>query len=136
MLTKKIINDLTYKVNASIIEVHKILGPGLLESVYHKCLKHEFMLRVIDYQTELCLPISYKDLDLTTDFRYDLLVEGCIMIELKAVQEIIPFFKAKLINHMKLTEIPKGILVNFNVSNIMKEGHNTFKNDFYDILPD
>ena len=94
------------------------------------------MLRGIDYQTELCLPISYKDLDLTTDFRCDLLVEGCIMIELKAVQEIILFFKAKLINHMKLREIPKGLLVNFNITNIMKKGYYTFKNDFYDILPD
>ena len=136
MLTKKIINDLTYRVNSCIIEVHKILGPGLLESVYHKCLKHEFELKEIDYETEMCIPIKYKDLDLTTDFRCDLLVEGCIIIELKAVQEIAPFFKAKLINHMKLSETPKGILVNFNVLNIMKEGHHTYKNDFYDMLPD
>lgn len=78
----------------------------------------------------------YKELELTTDFRCDLLVEQCIILELKAVKEIVPYFKAKIINHMKLAEISKGLLVNFNVLNIMKEGHFTFKNDFYDMLPD
>jgi GxxExxY protein len=136
MLTKKIINQLTYQVNAAIIEVHRILGPGLLESVYHKCLKHELMLRNIDFVSEMNLPFNYKDLDLTLDFRCDLLIEQCIMVELKAVQEIIPFFKAKLISHMKHTKTPKGILVNFNVINIMKEGHSTFVNDYYDSLPE
>ena len=135
-ISKKYINDLTYKVNAAIIEVHKILGPGLIESVYHKCLKHELKLRGISFVSEATLPFSYKDLDLTIDFRCDLLVEDCLMLELKAVQEIIPFFKAKLIGHMKMSEIPKGILINFNVSNIMKEGHWVFKNDFYDDLVD
>jgi GxxExxY protein len=133
-ISKKYINDLTYEVNAAIIEVHKILGPGLIESVYHKCLKHELKLRNINFVSEATLPFSYKDLDLTIDFRYDLLVEDCLMLELKAVQEIIPFFKAKLIGHMKMAEIPKGLLINFNVSNIMKEGHWVFKNDHYDDL--
>jgi GxxExxY protein len=133
-ISKKYINDLTYEVNAAIIEVHKILGPGLIESVYHKCLKHELKLRNISFVSEATLPFSYKDLDLTIDFRCDLLVEGCLMLELKAVQEIIPFFKAKLIGHMKMAEIPKGILINFNVLNIMKEGHWVFKNDYYDDL--
>lgn len=136
MITKEIINDLTFQVNAAIIEVHKTLGPGLLESVYHKCLMHELKLRGINFVSEACFPFNYKDLDLTIDFRCDLLVEDCIMIELKAVQEIIPFFKAKLIGHMKMSQTPKGILVNFNVTNIMKEGHWVFKNDHYDYLAD
>lgn len=133
-MTKKHINDLTYEVNAAIIEVHKILGPGLLECVYHKCLKHELKLRGINFVSEANFPFNYKDLDLTIDFRCDILVDDCLMLELKAVQEIIPFFKAKLIGHMKMSETPKGILVNFNVSNIMKEGHWVFKNDHYDYL--
>jgi GxxExxY protein len=136
MLTKTYIDELTYQVNGAIIEVHKILGPGLLESVYHKCLKYELTLRNIKFLSEVNFPILYKELELTTDFRCDILVEQCIILELKAVQEIIPYFKAKIINHMKLAEIPKGLLVNFNVVNIMKEGHFTFKNDFYDMLPD
>jgi GxxExxY protein len=134
MYTKAYVDDLTYKVNGAIIEVHKILGPGLLESVYHKCLKHELDLRGIKYLSEASIPVRYKQLDLTTDFRFDLLVENCLMLELKAVQEVIPYFKAKLINHMKLSATPKGILINFNVINIMKEGYTVFKNDYYDNL--
>lgn len=136
MFTKTFVNNLTYEVNAAIIEVHRILGPGLLESVYHKCLMYEFDLRSIKYLSEISLPFQYKALELTTDFRCDLLVESCIMLELKAVQELITYFKAKLINHMMLTETPKGILVNFNIVNIMKEGHHTFINKFYNELPD
>lgn len=134
LITKKFINDLTYEVNAAVIEVHKTLGPGLIEAVYHKCLAHELKLRKIEFVSEATLPFSYKDLDLTTDFRCDLLVEECIMLELKAVQEVIPYFKAKLIGHMKMAEVPKGLLINFNVANIMKEGLWVCKNDFYDEL--
>jgi GxxExxY protein len=133
-LTKKYINDLTYKINGAIIEVHKILGPGLLESIYKKCLMYELMLRGIPFLSEVNLPFGYKDLDLSTDLRCDLLVDNCVMIELKAVQEVIPFFKAKLISHMKLSKTPRGILVNFNVKNIMDEGYWPIKNNFYDEL--
>lgn len=97
---------------------------------------YELSLRGIKYLPEISIPFHYKELELTTDFRCDLLIERCIMLELKAVQEVIPFFQAKLINHMLLTETPKGILVNFNVVNIMKEGHFTFVNKFYNELPD
>ncbi|MBX9784702.1 MAG: GxxExxY protein [Chitinophagaceae bacterium] len=127
---------MTYELNAAIIEVHRTLGPGLLESVYHKCLMYELDLRGIKYLSEISLPFHYKELELTTDFRCDLLVESCIMLGLKAIQELIPYFKAKLMNHMMLTETPKGILVNFNVVNIMKEGHHVFINKFYNDLPD
>ncbi len=133
-ITKQFINELTYEVNAAIIEVHKILGPGLVEAVYHRCLEYEFKLREINFVSEATFPFSYKGLDLTTDFRCDLLVENCIMLELKAVQEVIPYYKAKLIGHMKMAEIPKGLLINFNVANIMKEGLWVCKNDFYDEL--
>jgi GxxExxY protein len=135
-LTKKYINDLTYQINGAIIEVHKILGPGLLESIYHKCLIYELKLRNIPFLSEANITFGYKDLDLSTDLRCDLLVDGCVMLELKAVQEIIPYFKAKLISHMKLTKIPRGILVNFNVKNIMDEGYWPIKNDYYDELED
>ncbi len=136
MMTKTKINELSYQVIGAIIEVHKILGLGLLEIVYHKCLMHELSLRGIKFHTELSIPIFYKDLELTTDFRCDLLIENCIMLELKAVQEIVPYFKAKLLSHMNLTETPKGFLINFNVKNIMKVGLFTFVNENYSNLPD
>jgi GxxExxY protein len=98
--------------------------------------QQQLELRGIKYLSEISLPFYYKELELTTDFRCDLLVESCIMLELKAVQELIPYFKSKIINHMLLTETPKGILVNFNVVNIMKEGHHVFINKFYNELPD
>jgi GxxExxY protein len=133
-LTKQYINNLTYRINGAIIEVHKVLGPGLLESIYHKCLMYELSLRNIPFVSEANLPFTYKDLDLSTDFRCDLIIDNCVMLELKAVQEIIPFFKAKLISHMKLSKTPRGILVNFNVKNIMDEGYWPVKNDYYDLL--
>jgi GxxExxY protein len=135
-MTKEQLNKLTYEVNAAIIEVHKILGPGLLESAYHKCLMYELYLRGIKYKTEFNIPFMYKDLDMSTDFRCDLLVEDMLILELKAVQEVVPFFKAKLMNYMKMLGIPKGILVNFNVTNIMKDGHQVFVNSFYEDLPE
>ena len=134
-MTRKYIDELTFKVNAAIIEVHRTLGPGLIESVYNKCLQHELKLRGINCESEVCFPFNYKDLNLTFDFRCDLLVEKCLMLELKAVKEVVPYFKAKLIGQMKMSKIPKGLLINFNVANIMREGHWVFKNDFYDDLP-
>jgi GxxExxY protein len=130
-MTKQFVNDVSYEVIGSIIEVHKHLGPGLIESTYHKCLAYEFSLRHLNFISEGTFPFHYKDLDLSTDFRCDLLVEGVIMLELKAVMEIVPFFKAKLLNQMKIAKVPKGMLVNFNVNNIMNEGHHVFLNEFY-----
>jgi GxxExxY protein len=134
-LSQTYINHLTFEINGVLIEVHKHLGPGLLEKIYHRCLLHELTLREIPFESEANLPFSYKDLDLSSDLRCDIIVDNCVMIEIKAVQEIIPYFKAKLISHMKLAKVPRGILVNFNVSNIMSEGYFPLKNDYYDALP-
>ncbi len=134
-MTKQFIDNVSYEVIGSIIEVHKTLGPGLIESTYHKCLVYELGLRNISYISEGTFAFSYKDLDLSTDFRCDLLVEGVIMLELKAVTEIVPFFKTKLLHQMKIAKVPKGMLINFNVANIMKEGCHVFLNEFYTHLP-
>lgn len=131
MITKEFVDELSYEIFAAIIEVHKHLGPGLLENIYHKCLAHELKLRNINFTSETSFEFNYKDLDLTSDFRCDMIVENCIMIELKAVQEVIPYFKAKLISQMKIAKAPKGILVNFNVKNIMSEGKWVFLNEYY-----
>lgn len=134
MITKKYLDDLTYEIIGSAIEVHKIMGRGLLESVYHKCLMEELQHRKINFQTEMKIPVDYKGKILDVDFRCDLFVENTIVVELKAVQEIIPAFEAQLLTYMKLLKCPKGILINFNCSNIFKEGQKTFVNEYFSKL--
>jgi GxxExxY protein len=135
MITQKYVDDLTYQIIGAAIEVHKIMGRGLLESVYHQCLKEELTLKNIKYVSEMKIPVIYKDKELISDFRCDLLIENLIIIELKAVLEIHPIFEAQLLNYMKLTKSPKGILINFNCSNIFKDGQKTFVNEYYKNLP-
>ena len=131
MLTKTDINNLIYEVNGAAIEVHKEIGPGLLESVYHKCLKKELSLRGIKFQSELLVNVHYKGLDLDTDLRCDLFIENILPVELKAVDCILPVHEAQILTYMKLLNVPKGLLINFNVSNIFYEGQKTFVNELY-----
>lgn len=136
MITKAYLDKLTYDIIGAAIEVHKIMGRGLLESVYHQCLKEEFLHRKINFLTEIKIPVIYKGKKLDVDFRCDFLVEQCIVLELKAVSEITNYFEAQLLNYMKLLRCPKGILINFNCSNIFKEGQKTFVNEYFGKLPD
>jgi len=131
MITKTDINNLIYEVNGAAIEVHKEIGPGLLESVYHKCLKKELSLRGIKFQSELLVNVHYKGLDLDTDLRCDLFIENILPVELKAVDTILPVHEAQILTYMKLLNVPKGLLINFNVSNIFYEGQKTFVNELY-----
>jgi len=135
-MTKKFLNDLTYKIIGSAIEVHKSLGPGLLESVYHKCLKQELFIHGLNYQSELLVEVNYKGISLDTELRCDLLVENQIVVELKAVDAIVPVHEAQLLTYMKLLDKPKGVLINFNCANLFKEGQRTFVNELYRNLPD
>jgi len=135
MVTKKYLDDLTYEIIGSAIEVHKVMGRGLLESVYHHCLKEELLHRKINFLTEMKVPIIYKGNMLDVDFRCDLFVERSIIVELKSVQEIIPIYEAQLLTYMKLLQCPKGILINFNCSNIFSEGQKTFVNEYFSVLP-
>ena len=135
MLTKKYLDGLTYEIIGSAIEVHKIMGRGLLESVYHQCLKEELLHRKINFLTEMKVPVVYKGKSLDVDFRCDLFVEQTIVVELKSVQEIVPIYEAQLLTYMKLLQCPKGILINFNCSNIFKEGQKTFVNEYFSVLP-
>ncbi|MGB0880630.1 MAG: GxxExxY protein [Polaribacter sp.] len=130
-ITKSYLKDLVYKVNGAAIEVHKALGPGLLESVYHKCLNKELSLRGIKYQSELVVNVNYKGLKLDTDLRCDLFIEGILPVELKAVDTIHPIHEAQLMTYMKLLKVPKGLLINFNVTHIFKEGQKTYVNELY-----
>lgn len=134
MLTKKHLDDLTYEIIGSVIEVHKIMGRGLLESVYHQCLKEELLHRKINFLTEMRVPVNYKGKELNMDFRCDLFVENSIVVELKCVQEFHPVHEAQLLTYMKLLQCPKGILINFNCTNIFREGQKTMVNEYYSKL--
>lgn len=136
MVTRKYLDDLTYQVIGSAIQVHKAMGSGLLESVYHECLKEEFTHRKINFITEMRIPIEYRNKILDIDFRCDFFIERCLVIELKAVQEMSSVFEAQLLTYMKLLKAPKGILINFNCSNIFNEGQKTFVNEYFSALPE
>jgi GxxExxY protein len=135
-ITKSYLTDLTYQINGAAIEVHKFLGPGLLESVYHKCLKKELNLRGISFKSELLVPIVFKDLEIETELRCDLFIENCIVLELKAIEIILPIHHAQLMTYMKLLESPKGILYNFHSVNLYKDGQKTFVNEYFRLLED
>ena len=135
-LSKKYINDLVYKVVGACIEVHKVLGPGLLESVYHKCLEKELTIRNINFKSEYKIPFSYKGLEINIDLRCDFFIENCLVLELKSVETILPIHQAQLLTYMRLLESPKGVLVNFNVDNIFYEGQQCLVNELFRILPE
>lgn len=130
-VTKKYLDDLTYEVIGSAIEVQKHMGRGLLESVYQHCMKEELQSRKINFLTELKLPVIYKEKELNIDFRCDLFVEGCLVAELKAVNNFASIFEAQLLTYMSLLKAPKGVLINFNSSNIFHEGQRTYVNEYF-----
>jgi GxxExxY protein len=135
-MTKQLLNELTYKVLGAAIEVHKALGPGLLESVYHKCLIEEFKSRGYRYQSEFLVPVQYKGLQLDAELRCDFVVNNLLVVELKAVEALAPIHEAQLLTYMKLLQLPKGVLINFNSVNLFKEGQKTMVNELYRNLPD
>ena len=134
-LTTSKLNDLAYQVTGAAIEVHRALGPGLLESIYSECMQHELSLRGIDFVAEKRVPINFKELKTSTNLRLDLLVENILVIELKSVKEILPIHEAQILSYMKLLNLPKGLIINFNVTNIVKEGQYSYVNHLYYDLP-
>ena len=130
-ITQKYLDELTYEVVGAAIEVHKIMGRGLLESVYHECMKEELAHRKINFTSEFKIPVTYKTKLLNVDFRCDLFIENCLVIELKTVVELNSIFEAQLLNYMNLLKAPKGILINFNCYNIFKDGQKTFINEYF-----
>jgi len=112
---------LSSRVIGSAIEVHRTLGPGLLEKIYLQCLAYELELNRIDFKMEYSLPVKYKGMLMDCGYRVDLLVEDEIIIELKAVEEILGIHEAQLLTYMKLSGIELGFLMNFNVRKL-KDG--------------
>ena len=116
--------------------MHKELGPGLLESVYHSCMKQELKYRKLNFASEMPVKIQYKGVIVDSDMRCDLVVEDKVVVELKAVESVPPVFEAQLLTYMKLLKLPKGILFNFACKNIFQEGQRTYVNEFFRRLPD
>ena len=115
------INDLTGKVIGAAIEVHKTLGPGLLESTYEECLCREFQLKDISYERQKQVPVEYKGAKLDCGYRIDILVGNSIVVEIKACDTILPIHEAQLLTYLKLTGLKVGLLINFNVP-ILRDG--------------
>ena len=97
------------------MKVHTALGPGLLESVYEKCLKHELVKRGLRVESQIWLPVMYDGIPIEGGYRIDLLVEGVVLIELKVVEQLLPIHKAQLLSYLKLSNKTIGLLINFNV---------------------
>jgi GxxExxY protein len=135
MVTKKYVNELAFKIVGCAIEVHKHLGPGLLESVYQRCLIEELHLNNLKVEVQKSVPIYYKGKLLSENLRLDLLVEDLIIIELKVVEVVLPVHKAQLLSYMKLASKPKGLLINFHTDNITK-GLTPLVNDLFSDLPE
>jgi len=136
MLTKKEVNELSYVTIGCAIEVHKELGPGLLENIYQSCFLEELSLKGLSYKSELKVPVFYKGKQLDSELRLDVLVANCLIVEIKAVEKILDVHHAQLLTYMKLLEKPKGIILNFNCSNLFKEGQRTLVNNLYSSLAD
>ena len=133
-ITKSYIKDLNYKIVACAIEVHKQLGPGLLESIYEECLKEELSIQGLNVQRQVRIPVIYKGKTVKDDLKIDLLVNNIIIVELKYVTEMHPIFEAQLLTYMKLSEKPKGLLINFNTVKLV-DGIIPMVNEIYKELP-
>lgn len=133
-MTRSFVDKLCYRVVGCAIEVHKALGPGLLESVYERCFIRELELNELSYRAQVAVPVSYKGVSLDVNFRIDVLVEETLVVELKSVDSLLPVHTAQLLTYMKLLEKPKGIILNFNCANIFKEGQRTMINDYFRLL--
>ena len=108
-------DELSRQVIGCALEVHRELGPGLLESAYERCLAHELTLKGIRFELEKAMPVEYKGAQIDCGYRLDLLVDGKIILEIKAVAAIEPIHEAQILTYMKLAKVRTGLLINFNV---------------------
>ena len=108
------VNVLTGKIIGAAIEVHRTLGPGLLESAYHQCLARELEIQEIPFRFDWPLPLEYKGLRLGRGYRMDLLVEDRVIVEVKSIATLAPIHEAQLLTYMRLRKVPLGLLMNFN----------------------
>ena len=114
-------NDISRLVIGAAIDVHRTMGPGLLESVYHQCMKHELGIRGIAYETEVQIKAEYKGLEFDCAYRMDIVVNNSVVLELKVVEHLLPIHEAQLLSYLRLTGKKLGLLINFNTP-ILKSG--------------
>ena len=118
-------NQVTREVIGAAIEVHRSLGPGLLESAYEECLCHEFALRGLRFERQKPVPVVYKAIKLACGFRVDLLVEGQVVVELKSIEDLAPIHEAIVLTYLRMSGVGLGLLINFNVR-VLKDGIRRF----------
>jgi len=135
MITQKSINQLTKEILGCAIEVHKEFGPGMLEKTYERALLMLLHEKGLKAQSQLEVPVVFKGKVIDNAFRIDLLVEDLIIVELKAVEALLPVHEAQLLTYLKLARKPKGILINFYSTNIFYNGQKTFITEEYSRLP-
>ncbi len=123
------LNDLSYRIIGAGVEVHRALGPGLLESTYRTCLIHELHERRLNVVTEQVIPIRYKNLILDGGYRIDLIVEDTVIVELKSVETVLPVHHAQVPSYLRHTKKPLGLLMNFNVA-VLTTGVDRIKNGY------
>ena len=123
------LDALTERVIGFCIEIHRHLGPGLLESAYEECLCYELSVAGLRFERQKALPVAYKGLKLDCGYRIDVLVQGELILELKAVEAILPIHEAQLLTYLKLSGIPVGLLINFHVP-VLKQGLKRMVNRF------
>ena len=128
-MNREKLNLLSKKIIGCAIEVHKLLGPGLLESAYQVCIGYEFDLNRMKYKKEYAIPLFYKGKQIDCSYRIDYLVENEIIVELKSVEQILPIHKAQLLTYLKITDKRLGLLINFNV-NLLSKGIVRVVNNF------
>ncbi len=134
MITQNLVQKTAYDVMACAIEVHKYLGPGLLESIYQACLVHELSLQHLSVKEQVDVPIIYKGVQTKDPLRLDILVNDLIIIEVKSVEILLPIHHAQIITYLKLSGIPKALLINFNSINLV-QGSKTFVDKSFASLP-
>jgi GxxExxY protein len=125
-------DEITDAVIGASIEIHRHLGPGLLESAYEECLCHELSLRKVSFERQKPLPVSYKAVKLDCGYRMDLVVADKIIVELKTVETLLPIHEAQLLTYLKLSNLPLGLLINFHVP-VLKHGLKRIVNSFSEI---
>ncbi|MCD2424161.1 GxxExxY protein [Niabella pedocola] len=134
-MTKKQVTQLSYEITGYAIKVHKELGPGLLESVYQKCLEYELSRSHYGVVRQVLVPVMYQNIAIDADLRLDLLVNDCVVVELKAVECLLPVHEAQLLTYMKLLQKPQGLLINFYTDNITKTMR-PLVNEYFKALPE
>ena len=134
-MTKKEVTQLAYDIVGCAIKVHKELGAGLLENIYEQCLKYELEKNGYEVKQQLIVPVVYDGVAMNMDLRVDLLVNDCVVVELKATDKENPLFEAQLLTYMKLLKKPQGLLINFFTDNITKS-MKPFVNEYFAKLKD